>query len=162
MTTRRQHVQHETRVTVDPAWIDYNGHMNLAYYVLAFDKATDDFYDALGIGLDYRRATDSSMFTLAINVDYLREVFAGDELRITTQLLACDDKRLRYFHEMYQGDSDTPVATNECLAVHVDMTSRRSAPFPTATRQRIDEAWNLHRQLPVPARAGRVLGVKAG
>ncbi len=158
MTAPRQH-RHETRVSVDPAWIDYNGHMNLAYYVLAFDKATDDFYDGLGIGLDYRRVTNSSMFTLAINVDYLREVFAGDHLRITTQLLACDDKRLRYFHEMYQGDGGTPVATNECLAIHVDMSSRRSAPFPATTRARLDAAWNLHRQLPVPARAGRVLGV---
>lgn len=158
MTELRQDTRHQTSVSVDPAWIDYNGHMNLAYYVLAFDKATDGFYDSLGIGLDYRRVTNSSMFTLAINVDYLREVFAGDELRIATQLLDCDGKRLRYFHAMYQGDGDTPVATNECLAVHVDMSSRRSAPFPAETLARIEAAWHLHRQLPVPARAGRVLG----
>ena len=151
----------ETIQRVDPAWIDYNGHMNLAYYVLAFDQATDTFHDLLGIGLDYRERMNSSMFTLAINVDYIREVFADDRLRITTQLLECDAKRLRYFHRMYQGDPEHLVATNECLAVHVDMSSRRSAPFPAATRVRIEDLFAAHRQLPVPERAGRVLGVRA-
>lgn len=151
----------ETRVSVEADWVDYNGHMNLAYYVLAFDKATDTFYDNLGIGLAYREQMNSSMFTLGINVDYLREVFVGDELRITTQLLDCDAKRLRYFHQMYQGASEKPVATNECLAVHVDMGLRKSAPFPELTRTRIDTVLAEHRQLPQPERAGRVLGFSA-
>lgn len=150
-----------TRVVVERDWVDYNGHMNLAFYVLAFDRATDHFYDRLGIGLAYREQMQSSMFTLAINVDYLREVFAGDHLRISTQLLDSDAKRMRYFHQMYQGDDSAPVATNECLAVHVDMNSRRSAPYPQATRERIDALLAAHRRLPVPERAGRVLGVRA-
>lgn len=149
----------QTVAEVEPGWIDYNGHMNLAYYVLAFDKATDEFYDGLGIGLDYRRRTNSSMFTLAINVDYLREVFAGDQLRITTLLLDSDSKRLRYIHQMYRGDGDEVVATNECLAVHVDMKTRISTPFPTDTLARIIEKWSEHRLFPVPAQAGRVLDV---
>ena len=151
----------QTIQAVDPAWIDYNGHMNLSYYVLAFDQATDTFHDVLGIGLDYRERLNSSMFTLAINVDYIREVFAHDQLRITTQLLDCDAKRMRYFHQMYQGEPEHLVATNECLAVHVDMASRRSAPFPEPTRARIEALLAAHRQLPMPERAGRVLGVRA-
>ena len=43
-----------TRLAVEPDWVDYNGHMNLAFYVLAFDRATDHFYDQLGIGIAYR------------------------------------------------------------------------------------------------------------
>jgi acyl-CoA thioester hydrolase len=151
----------QTIQSVDPAWIDYNGHMNLAYYVLAFDQATDTFHDVLGIGLDYRERLNSSMFTLAINVDYIGEVFAHDQLRITTQLLDCDAKRMRYFHRMYQAEPEHLVATNECLAVHVDMVSRRSAPFPEPTRARIEALFATHRQLPIPERAGRVLGVRA-
>lgn len=150
----------ETRLTVEKDWVDYNGHMNLAYYVLAFDKATDVFYDDLGIGLAYREQMNSSMFTLAINVDYLREVFVDDELRITTQLLDCDSKRLRYFHQMYQGAAEQAVATNECLAVHVDMEARKSAAFPEPTRERIAGVLTQHKQLPVPERAGRVLGIQ--
>ncbi len=149
-----------TVLTVEPDWVDYNGHMNLAYYVLAFDRATDNFYDQLGIGLDYRALQDSSMFTLGINVDYLREVFQSDELFITTQLLAVDKKRLRYIHQMYQGDDTSPVAVNECLAIHVNMDTRKSEPFPTATQIRIDKAWASHQGLTQPEGAGRRLGEK--
>ena len=120
----------QTIQSVDPAWIDYNGHMNLAYYVLAFDQATDTFHDVLGIGLDYRERLNSSMFTLAINVDYIREVFAHDQLRITTQLLDCDAKRMRYFHQRYQGEPEHRGATNECLAGQVDRARRRCSAAP--------------------------------
>lgn len=148
----------ETRLQVEPDWVDYNGHMNLAFYVLAFDRATDHFYDQLGIGIAYRERMGSSMFTLGINVDYLREVFAGDALRITTQLLDCDAKRMRYFHRMFPAGGDQLVATNECLAVHVDMDTRRSAPFPDETRARIEGLLAAQRGLPPPPGAGRVLG----
>ncbi len=150
----------ETRLSVEPDWVDYNGHMNLAFYVLAFDKATDNFYDQLGIGLDYRAREDSSMFTLGINVDYRREVFADDELLITTQLLEVDNKRLRYIHQMYQGGDASPVALNECLAIHVNMKSRKSEPFPDLTQNRITAAMDTHRHLPQPQSAGRTLGKK--
>ncbi|PCH50648.1 MAG: hypothetical protein COC20_06500 [Cellvibrionales bacterium] len=150
----------ETTITVQPEWVDYNGHMNLAFYVLAFDKATDDFYDSMGIGLDYRAQENSSMFTLGINVDYMREVFEGDEVRITTQLLECDEKRMRYIHYMYEGSDPEPVAMNECFAVHVEMDERKSGPFPALTRQRIDKVLTEHRQLPLPRHARRVLGNK--
>lgn len=150
----------KTTLTVAPEWVDYNGHMNLAFYVLAFDKATDNFYDQLGIGLDYRAQRDSSMFTLGINVDYLREVFQGDVLCITTQLLAVDKKRLRYIHQMYQGTDDSPVAINECLAIHVNMSNRKSEAFPEATQTRIDRAMASHQHLAQPASAGRILGKK--
>ena len=150
----------ETRITVQPEWVDYNGHMNLAYYVLAFDQATDNFYDSMAIGLDYRARENSSMFTLGINVDYMREVFADDQIRITTQMLACDDKRMRYIHYMYEGESTSPVAVNECLAVHVDMGKRKSAPFPTETLRRITRTLEEHSRLTTPVHAGRVLGDK--
>jgi acyl-CoA thioester hydrolase len=132
--------------------------MNLAYYVLAFDQATDNFYDSLQIGLDYRAKESSSMFTLGINVDYMRELFEGDEIRITTQLLACDNKRMRYIHHMYQGTDPGVVAINECLAVHVDMNRRKSCPFPETTRRRIDSKLSKHLELAVPEHAGRILG----
>ena len=152
----------ETLITVLPEWVDYNGHMNLAFYVLAFDKSTDNFYDSLGIGLDYRAQENSSMFTLGINVDYMREVFEGDEVRITTQLLSCDEKRMRYIHYMYEGTDAEPVAMNECFAVHVEMDKRKSGPFPERTRQRINKTLQAHGLLPVPKHARRVLGDKLG
>ncbi|MBV1914920.1 MAG: thioesterase family protein [Pseudomonadales bacterium] len=152
----------ETTTTVRPEWADNNDHMNLGYYVIAFDQATDNFYDSLEIGPEYRARENSSIFTLGINVDYIREVFAGDSLRITTQLLDCDEKKMRYIHYMYEGSDQNPVAMNECLAIHVEMSTRKSAPFPEAAQQRLNNCLKAHSQLAVPKHAGRVLGRKTG
>ena len=90
-----------TELEILPAWTDLNGHMNVAYYVLAFDRATDALYDALGIGWGYLERERKSLFTLAMNVDYRREVFAGSRVRIESRLLDHDHKRIHYFHAMH-------------------------------------------------------------
>ena len=78
-----------TTLTVLPEWIDHNGHMNVAYYVLAFDLVTDTVYETWGLGLDYPEREKHAIFTLGMNIDYVSEVFDGEPLSITTQLLDC-------------------------------------------------------------------------
>lgn len=80
--------------SVRTEWIDYNGHMNVAYYVLAFDHATDAFLDYLGMDEHYRDERRCSVFTAEAHVTYDREVRLGDPLRFTTQLLDWDAKRV--------------------------------------------------------------------
>ena len=115
---------------VDPAWIDYNGHMNMAYYNLIFDKCLDYVYDNIGIGAAYTQKAGGSCFTLEVHVNYLRELVLGDPVKVTFQLLDWDAKRLHYFEEMYHAEKGYLAATSEQLALHVDMESRRSAEFP--------------------------------
>jgi len=119
---------HETRVK--PEWIDHNGHMNVAFFVLAFDEATDAAYERWGIGLDYPDASGCSVFTLGINVDYLGELFEGDAIRVETTLVDYDAKRIHYFHRMIDTGKGKLAATNECLCMNVDLAARKSAPFP--------------------------------
>jgi acyl-CoA thioester hydrolase len=148
-----------TRLEVKPEWTDQNGHMNVAYYVLAFDRATDAFYDRLGLGwssLEQGR----SLFTLAMNVDYLNEVFAGDPVRMTSRLLDCDAKRLHYLHEMVRERDGAPAATNEIVALNVGMAARKSEPFPPAIAARLAAMKTAHAALPLPPQAGRVLGLR--
>jgi len=152
----------ETRLRILPEWADLNGHMNVAYYVLAFDRATDVFYDALGIGWDYVRREQKSLFTLAINVDYLREVVAGDGVRIATRLLDHDHKRIHYFHEMVHAGTGWLAATNELLAMHVEMATRKSTPFPDDVVARLAAMQSAHAALPPPAQLGRKLGIRRG
>jgi acyl-CoA thioester hydrolase len=152
----------ETRLRVLPEWADLNGHMNVAYYVLAFDRATDVFYDALGIGWDYVRREQKSLFTLAMNVDYVREVVAGVDVRITSRLVDHDHKRIHYFHEMVHAADGWLAATNELLAMHVDMASRKSAPFPDGVLARLVAMRGVHAALPSPAQLGRKLGIRRG
>ena len=122
------------RTTVQPQWIDYNGHMNVGYYVVAFDLATDVAYDRWGIGEDYLSHSDCSVFTLGMNVDYISEVFEGDPIRVSTTLIDHDHKRLHYYHQMYHDGTSDPVATNECLCMHVNLKTRKSHPFPEFSR----------------------------
>ena len=148
----------ETRLAVLPEWTDRNGHLNVAYYVLAFDRATDAFYDRLGLGWSIL-AESRSMFTLAMNVDYLTEIFAGETVTIETRVLDCDAKRLHYFHEMRRDRGGATAATNEIVAVHVGMATRRSAPFPGGVADLLQSMKTAHAALPRPPRVGRTLGL---
>ena len=147
------------REIIRPEWCDHNGHMNLAYYVLVFDHATDAFWNNLGIGLEYRDRTDNSTFTVESHITYDREVIEGDEVRCTTQLLGFDDKRIHYFHRMYHVRNDYLAATTELLGVHVDLNVRRVAPMPDDIRARIGDTMDLHRRFEPPDQAGRVISL---
>src|SRR5258708_3647347 len=125
------------RTPVLPEWIDYNGHMNVAYYVLVFDRGTDGLFDRLDIGAAYRKATDHTLYALEAHVSYQREVRAGDEIVVTTQLIAADAKRLHIFHFMRHAEKAYLAATIELMCLHVDLAGPRAAPFPEAAAQRI-------------------------
>ncbi len=125
---------------VKPEWIDHNGHMNVGYFVVAFDEATDAVYERWGIGIDYPDTSGCSVFTLGMNVDYLAELFEGDPLRIETLLVDHDHKRIHYYHRMYHAGTDALAATNECLCMNVDLASRKSAAFPGPVQELLDGA----------------------
>ncbi len=147
------------RESVLPEWTDYNGHMNLAYYVLAFDHATDRLFDHLGLGHAYRLRTDHSLFTLEAHVSYARELNAGDALRFTTQLVAYDAKRIHYFHAMYHADEGYLAATNELLSIHVSLSARRASAMPAAALARLERLMAEHAALPRPPQLGRVIAI---
>lgn len=151
------------RDKVRSEWIDYNGHMNVAYYVLAFDWATDAFLEFAGIDEDYRNVRGCSTFALHNNVTYLRELHEGEPLRIATQLIGLDEKRVHYFHTMYRGasdgDSDEIAATVECLSIHVDLTARRVQPFPDDISASLGNIRDAHAAMSAPAGLGKVIQV---
>ena len=143
------------REAVRPEWIDYNGHMNVAYYVLAFDHATDALFDHLDLGRAYVGRANASVFVVESHIVYLREVGEGDPLCFSTWLLGADDKRLHVFHEMRHEGTGLPVATNELLMLHVDLGRRRAAPFAAAQAAAVAALAAAHAGLPRPAQAGR-------
>lgn len=148
------------RSTVLPEWIDYNGHMNVAYYVLAFDQATDAFLDYLGLDHAYKKKANVTTFVADMNVTYIREVVAGDPLRFTTQLLEFDDRKFRYFHSMYHAEEGWLAATNELLSLHIDLSMRRVGPMAPVILEKLRQVLDAHSKLPPPRGAGRVLGMR--
>lgn len=147
-------------IAVAPEWIDYNGHTNMAYYVVMFDRATDVLFDALGIGQSYLRETGHSMYALESHITYARETKVGDRLRITARLINADTKRMHFFLRMATETDDVQVATFEMVVLHVATANPRAVPFPAARQERIDAMLAQHRILPLPPEIGRKVGLK--
>jgi len=147
------------RATVRPEWIDYNGHMNVAYYLLAFDQATDAVLDHLGAGKAYVEEENRSLFVVEAHLTYAREVTEGDALVFDTLVLGADAKRLQLFHTMRHETEGFLAATAEFMLLHVDLDSRRAAPFPDSVNGRVAELARRHTPLPRPPQAGRSIAL---
>jgi acyl-CoA thioester hydrolase len=140
---------------VEPAWIDYNGHLNMAYYNVLFDRAVDEVFETIGCGLDYVKTRRHSCFTAEVHVRYLRELHAGDPVQVSLLLIAYDEKRLHYFEELRHAGEGWLSATSENMSLHVDMTAKRTAPFPAHVADRLARMKAAHDRLPRPEGIGR-------
>tara|TARA_R110000868_G_scaffold4155_40_gene25617 strand:- start:2287 stop:2772 length:486 start_codon:yes stop_codon:yes gene_type:complete len=148
------------RESVRSEWCDFNNHLNLAYYILIFDHATDVFHNSLGLNETYRTETGCSTFAVESHALYLAEVHQGDEVFVTTQLLDHDEKRLHYFHRMYHAEKGFLSATNELMTVHIDMGIRKVAPMPAGIRDKATALYGEHRNLPVPDQRCAAMGIR--
>jgi acyl-CoA thioester hydrolase len=146
---------------VEPQWIDYNGHLNMAYYNVLFDRAVDEAYELIGIGADYVGQRKHSFFTAEVHLRYLRELHAGDPVRVTFQLLDFDRKRLHTFEQLFHAEDGWVAATSENMSLHVDMASRKTAAFPAEVTRRLAEMKASHARLPRPEAAGRRIAMPA-
>lgn len=143
------------RDRVRAEWVDYNGHMSEAYYVLVFGYATDAFYDLIGMDDGYRRRAARSVYTLESHISYLMEIDEGGELVVRSQVLGADRKRVRLFHSMHHGEHGDLLATSELMLLHVDTTGPRATPFAPEIQARLDTIVEAHAELPRPSQAGR-------
>jgi acyl-CoA thioester hydrolase len=148
------------RARVKPEWVDVNGHMNVGFYVVAFDQATDTLCELLGVSWEYTRREIGMIFVLEAHVTYDRELLPDAPFRVTTQLLGHDEKRIHIFHEMYHAEEGFLAATNELAILHVDFNARRAAPWPQETQARIAAMGETHGKLPWPEKAGRTISLK--
>ena len=148
-----------TRGTVLPEWIDINDHMNVAYYLLAFDQAVDALWQTFGLTEEYVRTHDSSTIAVESHVTWQREVVEGAPYLITSQILAYDEKRIHQFQRMYHQDDGYLAATCEWMNLHFDKRIRRVTPWPEEIRARIANFADNQGAQPWPAEAGRTIQV---
>lgn len=142
-------------VEVRPEWIDANNHMNLAYYTVAFDLATDLLFEAFDCSYPYKARTGCGTFAVESHNLYEAELLLGERARIVTWVLGADAKRVHLAHEMYRLDDGRRAATQELMYLHVDLTLRRVVPWPEEVRARIAAAHAAHAAAPWPDWAGR-------
>jgi len=146
------------QVTVPPAWLDYNNHMNVAYYSLAFDEAGEACVRQFGMGEDYTRKTGNSWMVLEAHLTYQNEARLGDALRIETRIIDCSPKLAHLYQEMFRGSE--LLATQEQLVLHVSLETRRAAPFPSDIFAALEALHATHAALPAPAHVGRRIGIR--
>jgi acyl-CoA thioester hydrolase len=144
---------------IEKEWIDYNGHLNMAYYNVLFDRCVDGAFDLMGLGPDYIRDRKLTTFTAEVHVCYVRELHLGHRVTSTFQLLDHDGKRLHAYQEIRHTDGWL-AATSESLTLHVDMAGPKVVPFPADIMENVEALAAAHAAMPTPKRAGRSIGIK--
>ncbi|WP_422679893.1 thioesterase family protein [Chelatococcus albus] len=145
---------------VEPQWVDYNGHLNMAYYNVLFDRAVDEAFGLIGLGPDYTEQRRASFFLAESHVLYRRELQANAFVRVTVQLLDFDERGLHYYMELRHAAEGWLSATSENLALHVGMEERKVTPFPPDILSNLAFMRASHTRLPRPDALGRVIGLK--
>ena len=148
------------RERVRKEWIDYNGHLNVGYYHVAFDAASDHFFDFLGLTAGFREQNQGSTFALESHLNFLREVKEGDSLRFEARLIDFDAKRIHFYMEMLHADEGYLAASYESLSAYVSMATRRTAPMPAALLDRLAAVRAAHSVLPRPWQLGHAISVR--
>ena len=143
-----------------PEWIDINAHMNVAYYVLAFDLAVDRLWGRFGITGEHVRAQSSSTFAVECHITWQRELQADAPFVITSEVLAYDCKRIHQFMRMYHVEAGYLAATAEWMNLHVNLETRRVAPWPEAVHGRIADFSRAQAGGSMPAEAGQRMRVR--
>ncbi|MEM9968901.1 MAG: thioesterase family protein [Pseudomonadota bacterium] len=143
---------------VRPEWIDFNGHLNMAYYSVLFDTSVDELYPHIGFGEDYVKATGCTTYVAEFHICYLRELHEGDEVSATFYLVDHDLKRFHFYQELWHRDGWC-AATGEGITLHVDQSGPRVAPMPAATQSALRHYASSQGPLPEGNRIGRQISL---
>jgi acyl-CoA thioester hydrolase len=142
---------------IEPHWIDYNGHLNMAYYHVLFDNALGEALSLVGLGEEYMEERGMSFFTGEVHVVYKRELHLEDPVRVRLQLVGYDEKRLHIFEELCHATQGWVSATCELISLNIDLATRRVAPFPVDIIDNLADMRTSHGYLPTPEIVGRAI-----
>lgn len=144
-----------------PEWIDYNGHMNVAYYTVSADQALDRMLeDHLGLGERFAAKAGMGPYALQANYTYLAELHEGEAFSVLIRLLDHDAKRMHLHLELVRDSDATPAARLETLLMNVDLSVRRGAAYPDWGQARMAQMVADHAQLPPPPGLGQPMGIR--
>ncbi|RIA34751.1 acyl-CoA thioester hydrolase [Ectopseudomonas oleovorans] len=148
------------QTTIAPDWVDYNGHLRDAFYLLIFSHATDALMDVLGLDEAGRARTGHTLYTLECHLNFLAEVKEGERVEVRTQLLAHDAKRLHIHHGLYRPGEEASLAESEQMLMNIDIATGRAAPFDEQVAERVARLAAEQQNLQRPACVGRVIGLR--
>ena len=130
---------------VKQEWVDYNNHMNMAYYVLVFDQIWEIILEKFKMGEQSAKSTQMSTMVVETHTTYNNEVKEGDEVEINLTFFDHDKKRLHFKMEMIEKSSKKLSATLEMLSLYIDLNKRRVAEFEDEKVKLMDDFINLNK-----------------
>ncbi|TCP77091.1 acyl-CoA thioester hydrolase [Pseudomonas putida] len=147
------------RTPIQKDWVDYNGHLRDAYYLLIFSYATDGLMERIGLDADSRGQSGNSLFTLEAHINYLHEVKLGTEVWVQTQIIGFDRKRLHLYHTLHRAGFEDALAASEQILLHVDLAGPKSVPFGEISNSRLQSMVDGQRGLFTPSYTGRTIKI---
>ncbi|MBA6098757.1 MULTISPECIES: thioesterase family protein [Pseudomonas] len=145
------------RTPVQEDWVDYNGHLRDAFYLLIFSYATDALMERIGLDADSRGQSGHSLFTLEAHINYLHEVKLGTEVWVQTQIVGVDRKRVHVYHSLHRAGFDEVLAASEQMLLHVDLAGPKSAPFEARSMAAIQRLQTQQDDLSIPNYVGATI-----
>ena len=158
MTKNKNNILRSLRI--QPEWIDHNGHMNVAYYVLVFDQSLDVLLEHIELTMDYRTSSGNTVYVLETHVCYLQEVKENDPIDITCRVIDVDDKRIHLYLEMHHAEDGFLAATSEQMIFHIDTSGPKAAAMPYHIRQNLETLKAEKAHLPLPEKLGSKIGIR--
>ena len=110
-------------------WTDYNGHMNMSYYILIFDNAAEVMLTRFKMGGNSAQNDKKSTFVVEMHTNYNQEVKLDEEVETHLTYIDHDKKRIQYKLSMFHKEKKYLAATNEVLSLYVDLSQRRVTEF---------------------------------
>ncbi|MGE0230175.1 MAG: acyl-CoA thioesterase [Flavobacteriaceae bacterium] len=148
-----------SRIRIAEDWIDYNGHLNTAWYHRLLDQGADEILEEIDLGPREIAERNKTIFTVEFHIHHQREVFVGSEVYSTLRIIDFDDKRMHYVQELRHADEDWVSAVGQTLVLHIDLARRKVEPWPDDIREKIVAMHARHAKLPPHPLVGAVLSV---
>ena len=123
---------------VKAEWADYNGHMNLAYYIHLFDGAWEILLGNFNIGEESAKVEKKTTFAVESHTTYDKELKVGDEVDLNLLFLDRDKKRIVYKLEMKHKQEQYLASTTEVCSLYIDLGERRVIEFEKEKQDLID------------------------
>jgi acyl-CoA thioester hydrolase len=147
-------------MSIRPEWIDFNGHLNMAYYMVLFDTSLDELFAPMGFGPEYVTTRNMSLFATDVHLTYQRELKVSDKVYVNFRLLDLSPKAMHYGTELYHASEHFLSSTMEGLSLHVDMQTRKTCPFPQDIYSGLEKILAQHQQLPPNPVFGKRVEIK--
>ena len=136
---------HVTNQIIKKEWTDYNEHLNMAYYVLIFDKCWEVMLEKFKMGEHAAKTSKKSTMVVETHTTYNQEVKQGEEVDIILTYFDHDKKRLHFKLEMYEKTKKTLSATIEMLSLYIDLSKRKVAEFEEEKVKLMDDFINSNK-----------------